>query len=121
MVLSEIALHLVGDEVNQLLTVEDGVEQEGTIVAQATGHIIHVKVSLDVASHEVRRVHLICAVDRLVAETKVRAGEATRLLRVVREVSLAVLIGVVTNDLYGVLVSTNGTIRTKTEELSLEE
>ena len=50
-----------------------------------------------------------------------RAGEATRLLRVVREVSLAVLIGVVTNDLHRVLVGTHGTVRAQAIELSLEQ
>ena len=72
------------------------------------------------ASHEVRRGYQIGGADRRVAETQVRAGETSRLLRVVREVSLAVLVGVVTDNLYGVLVSTYGTISTQTIELSLE-
>ena len=84
----------------KLLTLEDGVEQEGTVVAQTACHIIHVHVSLYVASHEVRRIHLVGRVDRLIAETQVRAGETSRLLRVVREVSLAVLVGVVADDLH---------------------
>jgi hypothetical protein len=58
-----------------------------------------VQVSLNVASHEVRRGHQIGGADGRVAEAQVRAGEAARLLRVVREVSLAVLVSVVTNDL----------------------
>jgi hypothetical protein len=56
-----------------------------------------VEVSLNVASHEVRRGHQVGRADGRVAETQVRAGETSRLLRVVREVSLAVLVGVVTN------------------------
>ncbi len=78
------------------------------------------QVSLNVASHEVRRCYQIGRADRCVTETQVRAGETSRLLRVVREVSLAVLVGVVTNNLHGVLVSTYGTIGTQTIELSLE-
>ena len=69
--LSEVALHLVGDEVDELIAIENCVEQECTTVAKATCHIIHVQVSLYVASHEVWRVHLVCAVDGLVAETQV--------------------------------------------------
>jgi hypothetical protein len=58
-----------------------------------------VEVSLNVASHEIRCGHQIGRADRRVTETQVRAGETSRLLRVVREVSLAVLVGVVANDL----------------------
>jgi hypothetical protein len=58
-----------------------------------------VEVSLNVASHEVRCGYQIGRADGRVTETQVRAGETARLLRVVREVSLAVLVGVVTNDL----------------------
>ena len=120
-VLGEIALHLVGDEVDELLAIKDGVEQEGATVAETARHIIHVEVGLDVASHEVRRIDLVGGVDGLVAEAEVRAGETTRLLGVVGEVGLAVLVGVVADDLHGVLVGTDGTVRTETVELSLEE
>jgi hypothetical protein len=58
-----------------------------------------VQVSLNVASHEVRCGYQIGRADRCVIETQVRAGETSRLLRVVAEVSLAVLVGVCTNDL----------------------
>ena len=108
--LSEVALNLVRNEAQQLIAIKDGVEKECTAIAKATCHVIHVQVSLNVASHEVRRVNLISRVDRLVAETKVRACETTRLLRVVREVSLAILIGVVTDNLHRVLVGTDCTI-----------
>ena len=68
--LSEVALHLVRNEVDELLAVEDGVEQEGTVVAQTTCHIVHMEISLYVASHEVRRVDPIRAADRLVTEAR---------------------------------------------------
>ena len=51
------------------------------------------------ASHEVRRGHQVGRADGRVAETQVRAGEAARLLGVVAEVGLAVLVGVVADDL----------------------
>ena len=73
------------------------------------------------ASYEVRSIYLVCTVDRAVAETQVRAGETTRLLRVVREVCLAILVSIVTDNLNRVLVSTNGTVSTQTIELSLEQ
>ena len=99
-VLGEVALHLVGDEAYKLIAVKNGVEQECAIVAQATCYVVHVKVGLHVASHEVGRVHLIGAVDGLVAEAQVGAGEAARLLGVVGEVGLAILVGVVADNLY---------------------
>ena len=99
-VLSEVALHLVGHELLQLGIVEDGVQQERAVLLQATGHIVHVQVSLNVASHEVRRGHEVGRADGRVTETQVRAGEAARLLGVVREVSLAILVGVVTDNLH---------------------
>ena len=98
-VLSEVTLYLVRDEVNQLLTVEDSVQQEETVLTQTTCYIVHVEVSLYVASYEVRSIYLISTVDRAVAETQVRAGETTRLLRVVREVCLAILVSIVTDNL----------------------
>ena len=53
-VLSEVTLYLVRDEVNQLLTIEDSVQQEETVLTQTTSYIVHVQVSLNVASYEVR-------------------------------------------------------------------
>ena len=56
----------------------------------------------------------------MITETQVRTSETTRFLRVVREVSLAVFISIVTDDLYRVLVGTYSTISTQTVELSFE-
>ena len=50
-----------------------------------------------------------------------RAGETTRLLGVITEVCLTVFVGVVTDNLHGVLVGTHGTVGTQTEELGLED
>ena len=107
-VLSEVALYLVRhalgfaawlvQELLQFGIIEDGVQQELTVLLQTAGYIVHVQVSLYVASHEVRCGHQIGRADRCVTETQVRAGETSRLLRVVREVSLAVLVGVVTDE-----------------------
>jgi hypothetical protein len=51
-VLSEVTLYLVRDEVNQLLTIKDSVQQEETVLTQATSYIVHVEVSLYMASYE---------------------------------------------------------------------
>ena len=119
-VVGEVLLHVVGQVLGQLVGVPNGVQQEGTTLLQTAGHVIHVQVGLNVASHEVGRGHQVGRADGLVAEAQVRAGEATRLLAVVGEVSLAVLVGVVTDDLHTVLVGTHGTVSTQTVELGLE-
>ena len=66
----------------------------------AAQHVVHVHVALHVASHKVRGVHQIGRTDGVITEAEVRTSETTRLLRVIREVSLTVLISVVTDNLY---------------------
>ena len=57
--------------------------------------------------------------DLLMTETKVRHGNTAGFLGVIIEVSLCVHIGIVTDDLDGVLVSTYGTVCTQTPELTV--
>ena len=56
----------------------------------------------------------------MITETQVRASETSRLLRVISEVSLAVFVGIITDDLHRVLVCTYSTISTQTIEFSFE-
>ena len=70
-VLCEVALHLVGHELGQFLALEDGVEEERAAVLQTACDIVHVEVSLNVASHEVRRGHEVRGADGRVAEAQV--------------------------------------------------
>ena len=119
--LSEVALGVVRQVSGEFFAVPDGVEQEGTAVAEAAEHIVHVEVSLHVACHEVRRLDLVRGADGRVAEAEVRAGEAARLLRVVGEVSLAILVRVVADNLHRVLVRTDRTVSTQAVELGLED
>ena len=55
----------------------------------------------------------------MITEAQVADGDATGLLGVILEVCLNILISVVTDDLNGVLVSTNGTVTADTPELAL--
>ena len=77
-------------------------------------------VALHVAGHKVGGVHQIGGTNGVVAETQVRASETTRLLRVVGEVSLAVLVGRFADDLDRVLVGTHRTVGAETVEFGLE-
>ena len=119
-VVGEILLHLVGKVGNEFVTVPDGVQQERTALLETTCHIVHVEVSLLVASHEVGCRHEVSGADGFVTETEVRAGEAARLLGVVGEVSLAILVGGLTDNLDRVLVGAYGTVGAEAVELGLE-
>ena len=72
------------------------------------------------ASNEVRRIYEVGRTNGAVTETQVRAGETTRFLRVIGEVSLAVFVGVVTDDFHRVLVGTYGTVGTEAVEFGFE-
>ena len=72
------------------------------------------------AGNEVSLVDIVGALYRVVAETKVGDGDTARLLRVILEVSLDVLIGVVADDLDGVLVRADCAVAAETPELALD-
>ena len=76
-------------------------------------------VSRNMACNEVCLVDVVRALDLLVAEAQVADGDAAGLLGVVLEVSLDVLVGVVADDLDGVLVSADGAVAAETPELAL--
>ena len=74
-VLCKVLLHLVRQVLGQLFAFPDGVQQERAVLTQAAGYVVHVQVSLNVASHEIRRIYQVCRADRSVTETQVRASE----------------------------------------------
>ena len=119
--LGKVALHIVRQVGCEFFAFPDGVEKEGAVVAQTAKHVVHVEVSLHVACHEVRGLDLIGGADGGVTKTQVRAGETAGLLGVVGEVCLAILVGVIADNLDGVLVGTDRTVCTKTVELSLKD
>ena len=62
----------------------------------------------------------VAGLDGLLAKAQMGNCEAAGLLGVVGEVGLGIEIGVVANDLDGLLVCTNGTVSAKAEELALD-
>ena len=71
------------------------------------------------AGDEVSLRNIVRRLDGVVAETQVRDGDAAGLLGVILEVCLDILIGVVTDDLDGVLVRADSTVAAETPELAL--
>ena len=112
-------LHIVGDVLDGLFLVPEGVQQQGAAVLDALENIVLLKIGRNVAGHEVRGVHKIRGLDGLLTEAEVGAGVAAGFLGIVVEVCLAVKVSVGTDDLDGVLVGTYGTIRTEAVELAL--
>ena len=82
---------------------------------EALGHIAGV-----VAGHEVGLVDIVRRTDGLVAKAQMADGDAAGLLGVVLEVGLHVLVGMVADDLDGVLVGAHGTVAAQAPELALD-
>ena len=82
---------------------------------EALGHIAGV-----VAGHEVSLVDIVGGTDGLVAEAQVADGHAAGLLGVILEVRLNILVGMVADDLDGVLVGAHGAVAAQTPELALD-
>ena len=82
-------------------------------------HVVLLEVRKAVASREVRRVDEVRAADHVAAETEVGDRHAAGLLGVVLEVALREVLGVVADDLDGVLVRADRTIRAETPEHAL--
>ena len=72
------------------------------------------------AGNEVGLVDIVGALYRAVAETKMGDGDTAGLLGVILEVSLNVFVGVVADDLDGVLICADGAVAAETPELALD-
>ena len=72
------------------------------------------------AGDKVSLVDVVRALDGLVAEAQVADGHAAGLLGVVLEVGLHILVGMVADDLDGVLVCADGAVAAETPELALD-
>ncbi len=96
-----------------------GVQYERAAVLHAFKYFVLVNVGRLVASHVVSLVNKVGGLDWAVTEAQVGYGETARLLGVVRKVTLCVHVGVVTNNLNGLLVCANSTVSAKAEEFAL--
>ena len=76
-VLCKVLLHLVRQVLSQFFTFPDCVQQERTVFTQTACYVVHVQVSLNVTSNEVRRIYQVSRADRSITETQVRTSETT--------------------------------------------
>ena len=102
----------------QLRGVPRGIQQEGAAVLDLVDHIILGDIGLRMAGQEVGGLDQIGGADGALGEPQVALGDAVGLLGVILKVSLGIHTGVVADDLGGVLVRANGTVRAKTPEFA---
>ena len=117
-VVGDELLHLAGQPLIQLLHIPGTVQKEVSALLQILNNVILVYIRGVVAGYEVSLADIIGGFDRLMTETQVGYSQAAGLLGVVGEVALSVHIGVVADDLDGVLVSAYGAVRTQAPELT---
>ena len=118
--LSELLLHGSRQVRVELFIAPLAVEQERAAILQGGEHVVLRHIRRVVAGGEVSRVDLIRRLDRRLAEAQVRNRQTAGLLGVVCEIRLSVHIGVVTDDLDGVLVRADGAVRAETVELAAD-
>ena len=118
-VVGDELLHLAGQPLIQLLHIPGTVQKEVSALLQILDNVILVYIRGVVAGYEVSLADIIGGFDRLMTETQVGYSQTAGLLGVVGEVALSVHIGVVADDLDGVLVGTDSTVRTEAQNLQL--
>ena len=115
-----IFLHLSRKMLLQSFHIPRAVQKECTAVYQLLYHVVLAYVGRIVAGYEVCLVDQVGGLDRRLTETQVRHGNTAGLLGVIIKVSLSVHVGIVTDDLNGVLVCTYGTVSAQTPELAVD-
>ena len=95
------------------------VQKEGSSVHQLLYHVVLAYVGRIVAGYKVCLVNQISRLNGTLAKTQVRHGYAAGLLGVIVKVSLCIHVGIVADDLDGVLIRTNSTVGAQTPELAV--
>ena len=120
-VLGYVALSLCGHLLVELISVPLAVDEENAAGLNIVDHLVALlDIGGVVAGNEVSLVDIVGALYRVVAETKVGDGDTARLLRVILEVSLNILVGVIADYLDGVLVCADCAVAAETPELALD-
>ncbi len=112
-------LHLSRQMLLKLFHIPRTVQKEGSSVHQFLNHVVFIHIRRIMACHEVRFVNQICGLDRFLAETQVRHGHTAGLLGIIIKVCLCIHIGVVADDLDGVLIGADRTVCTQTPEFTV--
>ena len=117
-VLGQVLLGPGGEDAAQVLDVEVAVDEQGAAGLDVLDDVVFAQISRTVAGHEVRPGDVVGGADVILAEAQVGDGHAARLLGVVLEVGLHPQLGVVADDLDGVLVGAHGSVGPQAPELA---
>ena len=112
----DLLLHLAGQMVEDLIGRNLTVQEEHATLAKRSEHVVAADIRRIVTGDEIGVVDQPRHLKRALAEAKVADRDAAALLGVVGEVRLSVQIGVVADDLDGVLVRSDGAVRTEPPE-----
>ena len=105
----------------QVIYAPAAVEEEDTAIFNFADNIVILNIGFFVAGNEISRFYIIGRPDRYVTKTQMRFCYATGFLRIVFKISLYVLVRVIADDLDGVLVGANRTVRAKAPELAADD
>ena len=120
-VLNNITLCLCREVMRELFGIPLAVYEEGSAGFDVAYHLKTLgNIRGVVARHEVCLGDIVRRANPVIAEAQVADGDTTGLLGVILEIRLNVLVGMVADDLDGVLVGTNRTVATNTPELALD-
>ena len=95
-----------------------GIQEEGAAFFNLRDDVKALHIALLVAGYKVSHGDIVSGVDRLVPEAQVALGYTAGLLGVILKVCLRILVGIVADDLDGVLVRTDSSVRSETPELA---
>src|ERR1051326_814075 len=95
---------------------EWAVEQEHSAFDQRLEHVVALEENPLMACDEVCFRHQVSGANWVGSEAEVRNRHRSRLLRIVNKISLRVVGCVLTNDLDGILVGTDGAVRAEAVE-----
>ena len=120
-VLSDISLCLSRQILTKFFCIPWAVQKEGSAILQILNHVVFTDVGRIVACHKVCLVDQISGFDLRLAETQMRNGDTAGFLGVIIEICLYILVGVIADDLDGVLVCADGSVCTQTPEFAVDD
>ena len=81
-------------------------------------NVIFIQVGFVMTGYKIRMIYKVCGFNRLFSESQVRTCNTAGFLSVIFKISLYIEVCMITNDLDGIFVCTNSTVRAKSPEFT---
>ena len=117
-VFGQIAFHLSRQMFLKFAFFPRAVQQESAAFTQTAQQIVLMHIGLLRAGDKVCFIQQIRGTNLTLAETQMRNGQTAGFLRIVEEIALCILIGVITDDLNGLFVCADRAVGTESPELA---